>query len=399
MIGKVWREFRLFLIAGILLPVVAYISGASDATLGWLSAMFLLMTWLLLFKFARINRAGTEPQATNLTVEMNSLVQQMVQSATDTTGQVRAELAQVKSLLSDAVVTLLDSFSGLNRESRGQNTMILSVLEDLHRDRSQHGSDVAFHDFVSEMDQALHLFVEHIQEISEQSTAMVEQIDQIVKHLDKASDLLVDVKGAADQTKMLTLSAANEVAQADGAGRRFAVVADEVTVLSQRSNQFNQEIGAVLKDTRENIHKVRQSASRFSAKDLSFALDSRVQVDAMLQELGDINDVIGSRLKEASDVTRRIDNMASDAVRSLQFEDIVRQLTESSERHLGRLEQMLTTVAAGMQELKAIEPVVPGSVVVLHKLTLQINQIQSGAGGEEKTVQQSSMGGGGVDLL
>jgi methyl-accepting chemotaxis protein len=58
--------------------------------------------------------------------------------------------------------------------------------------------------------------------------------------------------------------------------------------------------------------------------------------------MGDINDVVGGNLKDDSNSKQRINHMVTDAVRSLQFEDIVRQLTESSKRHLDYLEEVLS---------------------------------------------------------
>ncbi len=167
MIGQVWCEYRVVVIAGILLLVVAYGSGTSHATLGWLLVMFLLLVGLLLFKALRANQIGRELQPTEcaseeLAAEMNSLVRQIEGGAIDITDHIHAELAQVTSLLSDAIVTLLDSFNGLNQESRGQNRVILGVLDELHCDCEQDGRGMAFNDVVWGLADALHLSVEPI---------------------------------------------------------------------------------------------------------------------------------------------------------------------------------------------------------------------------------------------
>ncbi|MCP4126263.1 MAG: hypothetical protein GY753_04275, partial [Gammaproteobacteria bacterium] len=349
---------------------------------GWLLVMFLLLVGLPLFKTLRANQIGREPQVINcaseeLAAEMNSLVRQIEESATDITDHIHAELAQVKSLLSDAAVTLLDIFGSLNHESRGQNRVILGVLDELHCGSGQDGSGTTFHDVISEIEDALHLSVEHIREIGRRSEVMVEQIDQVVKHMDGARGLVADAKG----------------------GEVGCVVADETGVLSQRSDRFNQEIADLLNASRERINMVRHSAASLVTKDLSLVPESRTRVDAALQELGNIDDVLGGRLKDVSDATQRIDRMTSDAVRSLQFEDIARQLAESSEGRLRRLEELLAAVVNGVQELKATEPSVPEYVAGLHALTLRVKQIQSGSAGLEKTVLQSSMDKGEADLF
>lgn len=259
MTGMVWRELRGFFVAGALVPVIAYVNGASLETIGWLLALFLVTVGFVVFKTLNDNKTGIaqetpDPASEELGQEMNLLVRQVEDSAKVMLGQVRNELGQVRSLVSDAIVILQDSFTGLNQESKAQNKMVLDLLENLHQ-------------------------------------------------------------------------------------------------------------------------------------------------DAMHEKVG-INDVIGGTLKDVSNTTQRIDHMVADAVRSLQFEDIVRQLTESSERHLDYLEGVLGAVDSGMQDLNRRQLTVAEYIAGLHELKLQIDQLEARCRGEaEKSVSQVSMSDGEVVLF
>lgn len=251
MMGVVWQELKLFVMACALVVVIAYASDVPPATLGWLLTLFLVATVFQVVKTLRANKMcvqqiAADHSSVDLRREMNMLVQQVEISVTNMLGHVRKELGQMRSLVSDAIDTLQDSFYGINQESLAQNAMVLDVLEKL-----------------------------------------------------------------------------------DG-------------------------------------------------------------IDA----------VVGEDIKDVTRSTQRINQMTADAVRSLQFEDIVRQLTESSKMHLDYLESVLGVVAVGMHSLNSQELTVAEYIKGLHELRLHIDRIETERmQAAEKSVSQVSMSDGGVVLF
>jgi len=312
----------------------------------------------------------------------------------------RGELNQVRTLVEDSVHTLQTSFQGINEQSQQQQQLVVGVLANVS-DNLDGGSeqDVSFAMFAKETDQVLRYFVEHVIQISQDTMRVVEQIQDMSGQMNRVNALLVDVKTIADQTNLLALNAAIEAARAGDAGRGFAVVADEVRKLSQRSNRFNDEIQVVIAGVRDNIDQAKDSIGQAASKDMTFAIQSKSRVDEMMQQVSRMNEEMAQRLARVSEMSGQIDRLVGDAVRSLQFEDIVRQLTGYSEHHLQRLEGVATTLEQGMHEMAGeaagdIAQFASGFQNLGQRITQLIQQEQS-----HKPVEQTSMTEGEVELF
>jgi len=75
-------------------------------------------------------------------------------------------------------------------------------------------------------------------------------------------------------------------------------------------------------------------------------------VDEMMVQISELNDNTETHISEISAITSCIDSHVSDAVRSLQFEDLVGQLTEFTSGHLGRIDNMIQNIDEGIKALR-----------------------------------------------
>lgn len=268
----------------------------------------------------------------------------------------RSELQRIQGLVSDAVVTLQEAFGGLNQRSRTQQQQMSELISAMSMSGSEDGGDDEhlqdLHGFAEKTDEVLSYFVKYVVETSSHSMSMVERIDAMVEEMARANELLGDVKVISDQTNLLALNAAIEAARAGDAGRGFAVVADEVRKLSVHSERFNDEIREVIGNSMRNINGAREAIAKMASQDMNVAIQSKTRVKEMLSRIEQMNQGVEGALENVSSLSEQIDGLVGDAVRSLQFEDIVRQLIDHSVSNLGRIEAIVGNMHQGMRVMR-----------------------------------------------
>jgi methyl-accepting chemotaxis protein len=329
---------------------------------------------------------------------VTDLVAQVEGHLSTVIAQMRQELRQIQGLVADAVQTLQTAFHGLNHKSDQQSAL---VAEMLRRMRDEGEDRLAVSGFAEQTDEVLRYFVDYVVTTSSNSMAMVERIDEMVSHMGRADELLGDVKIIADQTNLLALNAAIEAARAGDAGRGFAVVADEVRKLSIRSDKFNDQIRGVIGESMRAIDAAREAISKLASQDMNFAIHSKSKVNETLQHLTEVNASVGEALTSVATVNGEINDLTGQAVRSLQFEDIVRQLTVHSERHLDRVGGMVSRIHDGLGDLRSSEARTPHEfVTALEHLRNELDGfIDSELAKERRPVEQESMSEGDVELF
>ncbi len=263
----------------------------------------------------------------------------------------RQELHQVKSIIADAVVTMSNSFHGINNYSSEQMATIFGLISAFGGNKDN-PSELDFSTFAQETNEILRYFVDLILSISKESMEMVAVVSDLNEHMGQVEKLIIDVQGIANQTNLLALNAAIEAARAGEAGRGFAVVADEVRNLSKNSNRFSEEIRKVVMAAKDNISNAQQMIEKIASKDMNVAISSKSRIGDMIDGLTLMNESVAQKLDIISQLSAKIDKQVGGAVRALQFEDMTRQLVDYLQMNIQHFHAITDEVRIGLGAIK-----------------------------------------------
>lgn len=337
-----------------------------------------------------------------VTEELSDLVQQIRNSVEDCTRLAQNDLAQIKSLVSDAVVSLNTSFTGLQSLSQSEQEMVMSLIRRTSMIlTNEDGKNHDVHRVIHEASEVMEYFVNLIVDMSKGSIQLVEKIEDISVKADEIFRLLGGIKLIADQTNLLALNASIEAARAGDAGRGFAVVASEVRELAVHSNSFNEEIAEHMRSAKATIVDASNIVAEIASRDMSRAITTKGEVDEMLKALDDFNSHVAESLSEIGSFTDRIRDNVSIAVRSLQFEDIVHQAILQTENNLENLSALIGSTCNdlgpvgnhGQEDLQSY-------LVRLREVRDRMNEEKTKLLQERhKPVHQTSMAEGSIELF
>jgi methyl-accepting chemotaxis protein len=336
------------------------------------------------------------PDESRLMREQEALLCELREFVTREVTGSQQEIQRTRSLLSQSIGKLADFFQTMNATARHQTQTLAKIV-----DRSGETNGIDVRRFAQEASRHMGELTSALEQVSEQSSTTVNHIDAMTQHLEGIFALLEDVKSIADQTNLLALNAAIEAARAGEAGRGFAVVADEVRSLSERSTSFNEQIRKLANSSKDAVHKVRETVSNMATRDQSRSNQAKHEAAKLFSQVEAINDSLAAGINEVASSARVIDQSVSEAVRSLQFEDIVTQALAAAERHLERLEainrdatglQQLLSSSAGASSHRKLE-----TLTALHRRIQELRDNWQPV--PHKPVSQTDMAAGGVDLF
>ena len=315
----------------------------------------MLFVCFIVISFSGRGRAINEKKDLAVDDKINRCIDQYASGLGSCTeqeiGSIQAELTQLKTVVSDAVLTMSGSFNSLHTLTSGQSEVVHSLMGSLG-ESSENNEGLNFSRFAKETDKVLGFFIDHILDISKQSMEMVGVINDLGEHMSKVEKLLTDVQGIADQTNLLALNAAIEAARAGEAGRGFAVVADEVRNLSKNSDKFSEEIRVVVNASKKNINLAHDMIEKMASKDMNVAITAKSNIDTMMRDIAEMNVAIETNIKEVSSLTGQIEASVGDAVRGLQFEDMARQMVEFLDSNILHFQAMSDEVRIGLGVFK-----------------------------------------------
>ncbi len=382
----------------VLFTGVAQVSPATSVvlvSLAWLPSVFWLMRRTQRLEM-RLNQALPVEGSSESGADWREALAIISELFEGEIRDVYEEIGRVRALVSEAVIKLTGSFEDLGEQTRSNENMVHEIIS---RQAGVVDSPDDTDDrlnFMSEASELLEKFIATLVDISKQSVHTVHKIDDMVDQMDNIFSLLQNVKGIADQTNLLALNAAIEAARAGEFGRGFAVVADEVRLLSHRSASMNDEIRECVAAGKQSIEVVRLTVGEMAARDMNETIQIKERVDKAFADADEFNSYLSQRITDLSKVSEGIDASVGDAVRSLQFEDIVVQSLQAADRHMDRLTE-LSEILVSLRQKSVDQEAHAALMGELHGRLDELSR--SWKSGNAKAVNQTSMQAGGVELF
>ncbi|MEE4360599.1 MAG: methyl-accepting chemotaxis protein [Pseudomonadales bacterium] len=361
---------------------VAANTAAAVALLAWGTGAWRILT----------DTSPPEPEVAT-TVDAGAEVEAITEAVTDyvraEADHMRGEVDRVRTLLSEAISGLHSSFARLQSAAHEQRQTVAAIVNQSDKENGSRGIQA----FADEVHEVMESFVEILSDVSQQSVRTVHQIDDMGTHLDRIFSLIADVKTIADQTNLLALNASIEAARAGEAGRGFAVVAEEVRELSRRTNTLNDQIRESADAARGAIGTVRGTVGQMASQDMNRSAQAKDKADHLIGQISATNAHLEASIVVASEQAAAVDAAVGDAVRNLQFEDIVTQALGPMHQNLARLSNL---GQFAHEHLEAPEGDGRRSDELRDALQHMLSEARAK---DHRPVSQASMGAGEVELF
>jgi len=318
-------------------------------------------------------------------------------------GKVHADIHRGKTLISDAVVKLGESFNSLNTQTRAQQQVVASLIQEVSDDRPgthTNTNRASVREIADGMSTILEGFIDMLSQVSAQSSGVIAKMEAMTDVVNQTFSLLSNVEMITKQTNLLSLNAFIEAARSGEAGRGFQVVATEMRNLSHSSAKLNEQIRVQVEKSRKIVQEAREVVHQMAARDMDSLTEAKDSSDVLFAKLAVMNEHISKNLGQVSVISQGIDRSVGMAVQSLQFEDIVGQLLTSAEREISEQEKTMADLCHRLQDFSETAQRGGDLRMALFKLHDSLQGVrQSVTFQKSKAVLQETMDEGDVELF
>ncbi len=294
-----------------------------------------------------VRSAGNESEQIALPSELPELFQQLHSALPQQLDAGCSDIQQSQALISDAGNKLIESFTAMTDSIREQQQLLMHIaLRSTDPQGNEADQPDKFEAFVQETSNTLSTFVDSTVRNSTIAMQLVAQMDDITAQMSNVSGILNSIEGISKQTNLLALNAAIEAARAGESGRGFAVVADEVRTLSMRTSEMSQQIRSVMNEIQTGISAAEHSIHTMASLDMNFALQSKLNVENTMNDLGKLNETMEQSTARLTQITERVEQVVNTAVTSLQFQDMVNQMLNRGRERMQTVRKVCETLPA-----------------------------------------------------
>ena len=262
------------------------------------------------------------------------------------TQALQQDLERIKTLLADSIAVLQHNFAGIQHKT-GEQHQHISELVGLISHQADDPSQAGLASFARKSDDIIQHFVDLLVQVSDQSVNALHRINAMTEQMELMFGKLDQLQSLSEQTNLLAFNAAIEAARAGEVGRDFAVVADEVRSLSISSDSLNQEIRQQIETAKHSIADVSRVVSEIASIDLNQAIAGKDDIDDIFKTIAELNLAAEQKLALVDGSTDSIGSEINNAMRALQFEDMISQLSSHIQQRLDQLNE-LSAISQGL---------------------------------------------------
>lgn len=330
-------------------------------------------------------------------IKLNNLLTTLNETTCEEIKILQDENTQVQSLVQNAIVGLVASFQGLEKESTQQKDMVFALVDETSNDSENHQT---IQGLAIDAADSLKIIIDNVASMSSQSMELVNSLNIIKEDFDQVVKLLDEMDSISSQTNLLALNAAIEAARAGEQGRGFAVVADEVRSLSQRSKSFSDQIRSQFSHTISTIELAGSQVGKMASTDMGMTMSNKSHLDELMHEIEVKNEETSRQLSDISNISDLLNKHVGHAIQSLQFEDMITQLIDHIAKRLNRVETLGNTnivIADSLNNnpdlLSLCQNIIPAIEDTISQARLEL------ANTNNSPIQQQSMDDGEIELF
>ncbi len=264
------------------------------------------------------------------------------------TGEARESVERAQQIVAEAIEELSAAFEQLHVDSTAQNESSINLVERLESIRYRRTStgDLEPPPFIRSTIDLLDKFISQVVSVSKESIEVANSINDACEDMERIRKTCDRANHIANQTSLLALNAKIKAGAAGENGRVFTVVADEMRVLAGEAEEFNAHIQTSLSELCVAFDRIIDSVRSLAEHDLSDTIFAKGRLDENLQEIEGVNHHLDASLTSFMASSAQLDGHVAEAIRALQFEDIVRQLLEHASRMLDLLSKEQVDIVA-----------------------------------------------------